>query len=224
MGAWHFVLVYRRVTQRRKLAKGRHICYNTRRCPDKLGKDLITQPMKNQKIIRQIQREVKAVVKLIPLIVVSLLLVAFFWRADLAATSGLFQSPPTSEPASPAPEVSPTDITPEAPTAEVPTATTEPTATLPPTETATLPPPTATETPVPTSFVATATFTPTPDDNQRYADEDSNVKFEFGALFDSVALAASYIWLCCGLFLLFLFPLLFVALWVASVRRRKREE
>lgn len=177
----------------------------------------MTRPMKNQKIVRQVRREVKAVLKLLPLIVASLLFATLLWHADLSATSGLFQSPPTGEPGSPTPEITPTEVTPEAPTA-----TTEPTATLAPSDTPTLPPPTATETstPVPTSFLAT----PTPDSSQRYPDEDSSFRFDFGALFDSTALAASYAWLCCGLCSLFLFPLLFVVLWIASVRRRNQEE
>jgi len=175
--------------------------------------------MKNWFFI-QVRREAKALVKLIPLILVALLLTSLFWRADLAATSGLFQSPPTDEPGSPTPELTPTEGVPEEPTAP-----TEPTVAPPPTETPTVPAPTATETltPVPTSFVATPTFTPVPDDSQRYPDEDTTVTFQWGSLFDSAALAASYIWMCCGICMLFLIPLLFIALWVAS-RRRNRED
>jgi hypothetical protein len=43
-------------------------------------------------------------------------------------------------------------------------------------------------------------------------------------LFDSVALALSYGWLCCGAALMLLLPVSFLALWVASRRRRQRME
>jgi hypothetical protein len=43
-------------------------------------------------------------------------------------------------------------------------------------------------------------------------------------LFDSLALAASYLWLCCGVILLLGVPLLFIVLWVASRRRNQPEE
>jgi hypothetical protein len=43
-------------------------------------------------------------------------------------------------------------------------------------------------------------------------------------LFDSLALGASYVWLCCGILLLLGIPAVFVALWAASKRRAEQEE
>jgi hypothetical protein len=93
---------------------------------------------------------------------------------------------------------------------------------VPPTATATEVPPTATLAPSPTT--ETATPEATPDERQRYADEDANYLFEWGDLFDSVALGASYIWLCCGVVVLVLIPILFLALWIASRRRQQQKE
>jgi hypothetical protein len=43
-------------------------------------------------------------------------------------------------------------------------------------------------------------------------------------LFDSLALGATYIWMCCGALVLFGVAFLFVILWVASKRFRQPEE
>ncbi len=42
--------------------------------------------------------------------------------------------------------------------------------------------------------------------------------------FDSLALGASYVWLCCGILLLLGIPAIFAALWLASRRRAGEEE
>jgi hypothetical protein len=42
-------------------------------------------------------------------------------------------------------------------------------------------------------------------------------------LFDSVALAVSYLWLCCGVFVLLGIPLFFLILWIASKRRQQQQ-
>ena len=57
----------------------------------------------------------------------------------------------------------------------------------------------------------------------RYA-EDANLAFDWGMLFDSVALGVSYLWLCCGVLFLFAVPVGFVVLWVVSKRREAQEE
>ena len=44
-------------------------------------------------MVELLRREIKAAVKLVPWLAVSLLVVALLWRADLAAITGLYQSP-----------------------------------------------------------------------------------------------------------------------------------
>jgi hypothetical protein len=215
-------------------------------------------PRTGLRILGQLRQMVAATARLAPLVLLILFLAAMLWRADLAATTGLFQSPPptdTSESPLPTPTPFPATSTP-VPTARPTLALTdtpsapavvEPTATesvaptpmpttvmpteVPPTETAlpptptatflppTLPPPTVTPVPRPTNTV------PAPEDTeQRYPEGDSNLKFEWGMLFDSVALGLSYVWLCCGGLVLLGIPALFVALWVASKRRQGGNE
>jgi hypothetical protein len=87
---------------------------------------------------------------------------------------------------------------------------------------------TPTATPVPTT-PALPTATPVPSatpapDSERYPEGESNLRFEWGMLFDSVALGLSYIWLCCGVLVLLGIPLFFLLLWVASRRQRERRE
>lgn len=188
--------------------------------------------MKNMKMLDLIRREAKAVLKLSPWILVALLLALGVLRADLVATSGLFQSPPTTTPTSQATATS--EVPETTPTGALPTS--PPTPTLAPTAPMTEIPPTATEQPAtPTTLAPTATFTPPPtagsaaptatvDDRQRYADEGNGLIFEWGTLFDSVALGVSYLWLCCGVFVFLLIPLVFLVLWVASRRRRPQQE
>lgn len=185
--------------------------------------------------------------RLSPWLLLSLLLVLILWQADTAALSGLFQSPPTDTPTVPATDtpVPPTD-TPVATPTLVPMAT----ATVVVTDTPTvLPSETPTVLPSDTPTVApslrpTATLTQTlpaggeptivappeeggeavEEDRQRYPQGESDLKFEWGMLFDSVALALSYSWLCCGVFIVLGVPLFFVVLWIASTVRRQRSE
>jgi len=197
-----------------------------------------------------VRREAKAVLRLSPWVLGLLLLAALLWHPDLAATGGLFQSPQATPTPTPVPTLMPTPTAEIQPSA---TATTEgppPTATetpvappAPPTETPVLavtatlvptnpPTPTAvpTETPVlPTETLAppAPTSTPVPaeqDGTERYAQEDSNLLFDWTMLFDSVALGLSYVWLCCGVLVLVGVPIFFLALWVAGRRREQEEE
>jgi hypothetical protein len=193
--------------------------------------------MSKSKLARRAGREARAILKLSPWIAVALFLVAAFWGSDTAALSGLFQSPPTLTPTVPA-----TD-TPQATETLPPTEVPAETPTLPPTETATQvptaqPQPTGTDTPQPTATGTDLTppveETPgvegTPgeegdeNDRQRYAEGESDLKFEWPMLFDSLALGLSYAWLCCGVLILVGIPLIFIVLWVASRSRRGTEE
>lgn len=191
--------------------------------------------MKNWEIVTLVRREIRAVLKLSPWILASLLVTVVLWQTDLRAISGLFQSPPqetatataTPTPTTPAPTDTPvpepTEASTETPTATLsPSDTPEPTATLtevPVTATATVTP-TVTSTPSPASVESAAET----DQGQRYPGDDSDLKFEWGMLFDSVALGISYLWLCCGVLVLIVVPLVFVILWLASRRRRQFEE
>lgn len=197
--------------------------------------------MRNSEVVRWARRELEALVRLSPWIVVSLLLAAGVWRVDLSATSGLFQSPATAtataQPATSTPTQAPT----LAPTA-APSATTEPTESPEPTVAPTEPLPTATEvptetpapvapagvqvtdTPVPAATEESADQEAEPDSEAEGASEDPNLEFDWGELFDALALGASYLWLGCGILLLLLLPFLFIALWVASNRRKQQEE
>jgi hypothetical protein len=169
--------------------------------------------MKNLELVRLVRREARGMRKLVPWVVVSLLLAAVLWRTDLGATSGLFQSPATVTPTAATPISSPT-----------PTATESPTATARPSATPGTPTPTATDTPIASPTPEGGQGTQEPDEEGRYPDEDSNVAFEWGMLFDTVALAISRIWLCCGILVLVGIPVGFGILWVASKRRRQQEE
>jgi cytoskeletal protein RodZ len=183
--------------------------------------------MKNLELVRLVRREARGMRKLVPWVVVSLLLAAVLWRTDLGATSGLFQSPatvtPTTEPTTSTPE--PTTPTPATPiSSPTPTATESPTATARPSATPGTPKPTATDTPIPSPTPEGDQGTQEPDEEGRYPDEDSNVAFEWGMLFDTVALAISRMWLCCGVLVLVGIPVGFGILWVASKRRGQQEE
>lgn len=61
-------------------------------------------------------------------------------------------------------------------------------------------------------------------ERQRYATGESGLEFEWGMLFDAVALGLSYTWLCCGVFVVLGVPLFFLVLWVASRVRQQRAE
>lgn len=200
------------------------------------------RPMKRLDLVRWARQEMRAALRLGPLVLVALLLVALFWRTDLAAVGGLFQSSPVETPpvvpntptATLTATTAPTAGATGQPTAPPPTAPL-PTTTLPPDQTdvvAPTQPPAATNTPTPADQMTTVTpvpsptgfaaeASPTPDESERYAEGDSNLKFEWGMLFDSAALFLSYVWLCCGGLLFLAIPIMFVVLWVASKRRRQ---
>jgi hypothetical protein len=186
----------------------------------------MVRPTRKSRTMQQLRRELGAMLKLCPWVLAALLLVAVFWQADLAATTGLFQSPPTAGP----PTLIPTDTPPSLPTLEA-TETVTVEATLELTPTATLEP-AATETPSPeaaATVVPTATWTAEPaaeegDSQGRYAEGESDLKFEWGMLLDSLALGVSYIWLCCGAVILVGLPVVFAVLWTASRRRRSLSE
>ncbi len=198
-------------------------------------------PKRTSEWIRRLGSEGQAVLRLSPWLLLSLLLVLILWQVDSAALAGLFQSPPTNTPIVPATATPVTTLPPE-PTA---TATVELTVTLTavptdtpealPSETPTvLPsePPTATA----TQMVPTGEASPTPlpaegegdaaagEDRQRYPEGESSLEFEWGMLFDAVALGLSYAWLCCGILIVLGVPLFFLVLWVASRARQQRTE
>ena len=86
-----------------------------------------------------------------------------------------------------------------------------------------------TPTAVPSTITAVPSASSTPtssgsDEQNRYAEGDSNLTFEWSMLVDSVALGLSYIWLCCGILVFVSIPVIFVVLWVASRRRQQGEE
>jgi len=198
----------------------------------------MVRPTRKSRTIQQLRRELGAALKLCPWVLAALLLVAVFWQADLAATTGLFQSPPTAAPPTTTPPAliptsTPLAVPPLAPTEAI---TAEATVELTPTATLELtatPEPIPTETPSPQATaieeVPTATWTAEPtaeegDTEGRYAEGESGLQFEWGMLFDSVALGLSYIWLCCGVVILVGIPVLFAILWSASRRRRNLSE
>jgi hypothetical protein len=200
--------------------------------------------MRNSEIVALVRRELRAMLKLAPWLLAAVLVAAFLWQIGSDGTAGLYQSPEglfQSPPEATVTAVPPSPTSPptEAPTVEptVPlltdtpsaTDTTTPTvpATLTPTASATLEPTatptvvTATATPIPSPTAGTVEATPT--SSQRYPEGDSGLKFEWGMLFDSVALGVTYLWLCCGVLVLFSIPVAFAILWVVSKRQRQPE-
>ena len=173
------------------------------------------------------RQEMRGVLRVSPLVLASLVLVALLWGTDSATVSGLLQSSPVETPPNltPTTQPSPTATNTVAPTepvvpSETPTVV-PPTETLAPTETPlpTEPPPT--DTPVPS---ATAEPEEPLDESQRYPEEESNLRFEWAMLFDSMSLLFSYIWLCCGILLFIAVPLFFFVLWRTSADRREDAE
>jgi hypothetical protein len=61
----------------------------------------------------------------------------------------------------------------------------------------------------------------TADQDLRYPEGESNLRFEWGMLFDSLALFFSYAWLFCGILLFIAVPLLFFILWRSSDQRQE---
>jgi hypothetical protein len=194
----------------------------------------MVRPTRKSRTIQQVRRELGALIRLCPWVLLALLCVAVFWQADLAATSGLFQSPPTAEPApSDTPVALPTleptepltvEVTLEATVEVTPTATLEVTPTLEATPTEEpSPEPTATEAP------PTATWTPEPEAEEgatrgRYTEGEPALQFDWAMLLDSVALGVSYIWLCCGALVMVGISVAFGVVWAASRRRRNLSE
>jgi hypothetical protein len=206
---------------------------------------------KKSDILRRLRREGRAVLRFTPWLLLSLLLVLVLWQADTAALAGLFQSPPTDTPVVPAtntPAATPTLL----PTATATQAITQ-TATPLPSDTPAIVPsatpavtPTLTLTVAPTQPLPAGEEALTPpaageealtppaggeeggeaaeDDRGRYPEGESSLSFEWGMLFDAIALALSYTWLCCGVFIVLGVPLFFIVLWVASSARRQRTE
>jgi hypothetical protein len=185
--------------------------------------------MDKRKAGKLLRREMGVWLKLSPWVLVSLLLAALLWRTDIAAVSGLFQSPQTPTATQP-PTVFPTELPTETPT-ELPTEAPTQVPTEVPTQTPLAIP---TNTSVPTGTVApasaTSVFSPTveleatPAGSERYPAEDTSLKFDWGVLFDSLALGISYVWLCCGVLLFVTIPVVFVILWVVSKRRQEQEQ
>ena len=89
----------------------------------RLGKDSMKRSTESLAIMALLRREARAVFKLGPWVLGSLLLAALLWRPGLAATGGLFQSAPATPTVAPATST----LTPTATTEALPspTATTE---------------------------------------------------------------------------------------------------
>ena len=187
------------------------------------------------------RQEMRGVLRVSPLVLASLVLVALLWGTDSATVSGLLQSSPVETPPSLTPTAQPSPTatnTPELTLTGSPAVTTTvaPTEPVVPSETPTVVPPTETlaptETPLPTEPPPTDTPVPSAtaepeeplDESQRYPEEESNLRFEWAMLFDSMSLLFSYIWLCCGILLFIAVPLFFFILWRTSADRREDAE
>jgi hypothetical protein len=79
----------------------------------------------------------------------------------------------------------------------------------------------ATDTPAAAQPSETAELGAEADQDLRYPEGESNLKFEWGMLFDSLALFFSYAWLFCGILLFISVPLLFFILWRSSAQRQE---
>ncbi len=201
--------------------------------------------MEKLDIVNWLRREARALLRFSPWILLSLLVAALMWRTDLAATSGLFQSPPTASPTPRPASPTPTSVLTATPTLTptvVLTATVQPTETLEPSATPTEAPAEPTRTPLeptrtPAATEAPPTIAPVPSatggrgnlgpesgETQPDAGEDLALQFEWGELFDALALGASYLWMCCGIIVLLSIPVLFVVLWAASNRRQQEQD
>lgn len=197
-------------------------------------------PMRKPEWMGRLRRQAGAGLRLGPWLLLSLLLVLVMWQGEPTALAGLFQSPPIDTPtgtseASPSgvptatwtpaitgtpgitgtPTILPSD-TPTVLPSDTPTAALSETRTV--TDTQLLPADAEEVTPAPTAEGETAGQVP-----QRYAEGESNLRFEWGMLFDAVALGLSYVWLCCGALIVLGVPLFFLVLWVASRRRQRAE-
>ncbi len=178
--------------------------------------------MKRWGISQFLEREGRAVLRISPWLLLALVVAMIWLGANRTATAVPFQSPLPTEPASPTPEVSPI-LT---PTVTL-TPTLEPTVFVPPAAVPTEVPPTATALPLTPTLTPTLQPTATAgapvkpsDTSQRYPDEKTSYRFDWAELLDSVALGASYLWLCCGILVFLAVPVLFLALSIASKRRQ----
>jgi hypothetical protein len=190
-----------------------------------------------------VRREARGVLKLMPWVLGSVVIMLIIWQTGLAGASGLFQSPPA--PTSPLPTATalpPTATQPPRATntplpAQTPTATVEtvtptelptlsiestalPTPTLTVTLTATV---TATMTPTLTAE-ATATASPSPSPTAGTDEDEGDLAFDWAELFDALALGATYVWLCCGVLIFLSIPVVFAVLWVTYKRRQGTED
>jgi hypothetical protein len=196
----------------------------------------MARPTEKPKTILNPRREIPALVRFLPWVLLSLLFVLMVWHTDIAALSGLFQSspvrtatvaPPPSTPTSTATDAltPPAGTTPVITATLVPTLTVEVTPTPTPSSTPTLTP---TDTPPPPTETAIPETTPLVEEieegPQRYREGDSDVAVDWGMLFDSVALAVSYLWLGCGVLIFMAIPVVFAVLWVAGKRRQQPPE
>ncbi len=180
--------------------------------------------------------------RLSPLVLAALLLAILLWGADSAAISGFFQSSPVDTPtatlaptetASPEPtetlvataevtatatiSITATTIPLETPTEALPTETEPPTATAAPTE------PPATDTPAALETAEPADAEGTSEESLRYPEGDTELKFDWGMLFDALALFFSYAWLVCGILVFLGVPVVLYFLWRTAERRQEEE-
>ncbi|HID64854.1 MAG TPA: hypothetical protein EYP49_19215 [Anaerolineae bacterium] len=181
---------------------------------------------------------------LVPLMLVSLLLALLLGAGnDVAGASSLFQSPPPREEptATPPPTPVPPEPTPTPVPTETPVPPSEPTATpLPPEATATAPagtpeapsegsPSAPAETSAPPDEApgeTTEAAEPTPatleepkGEEAPPPEESPSLIFNWGVFLNTVIIALSYAWICCGVCGLVGTPLVFILLYVGGKRR-----
>lgn len=195
-------------------------------------------------LLAWLRREARAMVQLSPWLLAGLALTCLLWRAQnwsSAATAGLFQSEqmsPAATPTLPAVTAVPTSglsVTPEPassstpatepvlPTAALPTepisSTLESTNTAVPTEAppTLLPGATLAASPTAASGLPEATTEP-----PRYPAEEADLRYDWGMLFDSLALGVSYLWLACGVVVLLGVLAIVLTLWVTNRQRQDK--
>ena len=180
-----------------------------------------------------LRHEIRALLRLSPVLLVLVTAVVMLWQVDLAASPGLLQSSPVETPTGlpatptfgPPSTLTPTVVIPGIVSPTVPVVLETPTLALPtdtatPTATAAILPPTSTPAAPPT---IEPSVEPTGSQAERYPEENAGLRFDWSKLFDSTALLLSGIWLCCGVLLFLAIPVAFVVLWVVSKRRQEQE-
>lgn len=190
-----------------------------------------------------VRREARGVLKLMPWVLGSVVIMLIIWQTGLAGASGLFQSPPaptsplptatalpptaTQPPQAtntPLPVLTPTATVEAATPTELPTSSIESTGLPTPTATVTLTA-TATATMTPTlTAEATATASPSPSPTAGTDEDEGDLAFDWAELFDALALGATYVWLCCGVLIFLSIPVVFAVLWVTYKRRQEAED